>query len=105
MSEQVLAAQKYGASGILFVSNSWNDNNDIVEKRSVALPQYGLGNPLKPSWDRNPADPNSPQARPSIPSIPISNKQGNELLSLINDKSVSVTASLKVDAVIKKNNQ
>lgn len=102
VSEQVLAAQKYGASGILFVSNSWNDNNDIVEKRSVALPQYGLGNPLKPSWDRNPADPNSPQARPSIPSIPISNKQGNELLSLINDKSVSVTASLKVDAVIKE---
>lgn len=40
VSEQVLAAQKYGAQGLIFITSPFEENKDVIQQRSVGMPQY-----------------------------------------------------------------
>lgn len=43
VSEQILRAQEHGIKGILFVSDAFGDNKDVVQRKSVGIPQFGTG--------------------------------------------------------------
>ncbi|EDO16536.1 hypothetical protein Kpol_1064p17 [Vanderwaltozyma polyspora DSM 70294] len=91
VSQQILIAQKYNAKGIIFISDSYNGNNDVVKMKSVALPQYWPGDILTPGWVGSvvkPLDPKDSLAVPHIPTLPLSYNQANGILSLIPKEGV-----------------
>lgn len=87
VSEQVLRAQQYGIKAILFISDTGSENDpDMVQRRSVALSQYAMGDPLTPGWastlpKKIPFE-DSPIA-PRIPTIPLSSRQAQQLKKLL----------------------
>ena len=86
-SEQIMLAQKYNASGVLFISPKANgDDGNTVLARSVAIPQYTPGDPLTPGWFGNtidPIDPKKAKGLAQIPSLPLSYNQGAALLKVM----------------------
>lgn len=76
VSEQILAAQRYNACGIIFISDNSRDN---VQRRSVAIPQCGTS-----VWQ----DVTAIQSVPQIPTIPISEEVANQLLNLLHGNGI-----------------
>ncbi|KAL3241267.1 Tre1p [Nakaseomyces bracarensis] len=89
VSEQILAAEKFGAKAVIFISESWNGKDDIVQKKSVALPQYSTGNPKDGGWFTEKKVLEPKEMIPKIPSIPISKEQGNQLFNFLSDNKKS----------------
>ncbi|CAI4038935.1 hypothetical protein SMKI_06G2870 [Saccharomyces mikatae IFO 1815] len=89
--QQMVMAQEYGAKAVIFISDPYKDNKDVVQMKSVALPQNGTGDALTPEWEgplRDPIDVSEAKYLPKIPSIPISNNQGEKILSKLSDTGV-----------------
>ncbi|AQZ17799.1 TRE2 (YOR256C) and TRE1 (YPL176C) [Zygosaccharomyces parabailii] len=96
VSEQVLAAEKYGAKGILFMTDAYGDSNDVVQVRSVGKPQVWPGDALTPGWvgDTPKAiEPNAASSLPKIPSMPLSWNQGQKLLGMLSNGGVKYADS------------
>lgn len=93
VSEQILRAQEHGIKGILFVSDAFGDNKDVVQRKSVGLPQFGTGDPLTPGWSAifpKKALLKESKMVPSIPSIPLSFNQGERLRELLSKNGKSI---------------
>ena len=92
VSEQIMAAEKFKAKGVIFISEPMGDDGDVVQTKSVAIPQYGTGDALTPGWygsaTANEIDPNDSKSLSHIPSLPISHNQGKKLLSFLGDEGV-----------------
>lgn len=92
VSQQVLIAQKFGAKGIIFISESYGDNIDIVQPKPVGLPQYSTGDALTPGWFGSVVDEIEAKDSKSlahIPTVPISSRQGQELLSHLSSDGIT----------------
>lgn len=90
VSEQVLVAEKYGAKGILFITDSYEDNN-VIQQRSVGIPQYWVGDALHPGLSESidvHVSAEDSKSIPKIPTMPLSWNQASELLSLIPEEGV-----------------
>ncbi|QLG70694.1 hypothetical protein HG535_0A06360 [Zygotorulaspora mrakii] len=88
VSEQILLAEKFDAKGILFITEPYGDDKDVVQKKSVAIHQYWTGDALTPGWYGGVLPEIKPQeskSLPRIPSLPLSWNQGSKLLSLLGD--------------------
>lgn len=95
--QQMLTAQEYGAKAIIFISEPYQDNKDVIQMKSVALPQYGTGDALTPEWEgsiRDPIDATEAKCLPKIPSIPISANQGEKILAILSDTGVKFSNNL-----------
>ncbi|CAI4867370.1 CBM_collapsed_G0057460.mRNA.1.CDS.1 [Saccharomyces cerevisiae] len=93
----MLTAQEYGAKAIIFISEPYQDNKDVIQMKSVALPQYGTGDALTPEWEgsiRDPIDATEAKCLPKIPSIPISANQGDKILAILSDTGVKFSNNL-----------
>ncbi|CCE62782.1 hypothetical protein TPHA_0D01410 [Tetrapisispora phaffii CBS 4417] len=93
VSEQVLAAQKYGAKGVLFISNVGAGNGDLVQSRSVALNQFYTGDALTPGWTGHAIQDNDFGSAPVLPkllSLPISQNQAKLILDALSHKGVKL---------------
>lgn len=92
VSEQILLAEKYNAKGVLFITDPYGDDKDMVQKKSVGLPQYWTGDALTPGWVYGSMipqiDPKSSKSLPHIPSLPLSWSQSQKLLSLLSEDGV-----------------
>ncbi|CAI4065146.1 hypothetical protein SUVZ_08G2800 [Saccharomyces uvarum] len=92
VSQQVLIAQRFGAKGIIFISESYGDNIDIVQPKPVGLPQYSTGDALTPGWFGSVVDKIEAKDSKSlahIPTVPISSRQGQELLSHLSSDGIT----------------
>lgn len=86
VSEQVLAAEKYGAKGILFITSRQEGHENEVQARSVGKPQLWPGDALTPGWPGNSLKSNNIKSAtnlPLIPTMPLSWNQASKLLNLI----------------------
>ncbi|CAI1751656.1 hypothetical protein SEUBUCD650_0P01130 [Saccharomyces eubayanus] len=95
--QQMMRAQEYGAKAVIFISEPYKDNKDVVQMKSVALPQNGTGDALTPEWEgsiRDPIDVDDARYLPKIPSIPISTNQGEKILSTLSDTGVKFSNNL-----------
>ncbi|QHS76563.1 Tre1p [Saccharomyces paradoxus] len=95
--QQMLTAQEYGAKAVIFISEPHEDNKNVVQMKSVALPQYGTGDALTPEWEgsiRDPIDASEAKYLPKIPSIPISTNQGEKILATLSDTGVKFSNNL-----------
>lgn len=91
VSEQILLAQKYNAKAVIFVSEKYKDDGDIVQMKSVGLPQYGSGDPLTPGWFGSTIDPiklSESKYLPQIPTIPLSYNKAQLLLNLLKNEGI-----------------
>lgn len=93
VSEQVLAAQKFGAQGLIFITNTFEENKDLIQQRSVGMPQYWTGDAIDPGLNEVYApqvDTELEQSKsvPTILTIPLSWNQGSKLLSLLSGDGV-----------------
>ncbi|CAI4052982.1 Tre1p SKDI_16G1010 [Saccharomyces kudriavzevii IFO 1802] len=89
--QQMLTAQKYGAKAVIFITKPYKDNKNVVQTRSVALPQNGTGDALTPDWEGSMRDPiNAAESEylPKIPSIPISTNQAEQILATLSETGV-----------------
>lgn len=81
-SSQILLADTFGCKGVLFISET-NDYPDSYERRSVAIPEFYLGDPLSPGWSSSQL-PNRISMRDAsiakIPSAVLTRNQANPLL-------------------------
>lgn len=96
-AEQIYLAEKYGAKGVLFISSKdeINDNGDLVEQRSVALPQFGTGDILTPGYNGPLVEEiNLDDAKniAKIPVIPLSYNQGATILQQLKKMSTTTTS-------------
>lgn len=85
-SEQILRATKYNAKAVIFISEPYGEDEEVVQMKPVGLYQYYTGDTLTPGsygdsryaesddWIKN---------VPKIPSLPISSKMAKQLLSLL----------------------
>lgn len=92
-SEQILIAEQNGIKGVIFISKPFGNDGDVIQKLSVAIPQYGSGDALSPGWSTllpKKIDLDKSQLVPHIPSIPISHNQGLKLRSILSKNSPSV---------------
>ncbi|KAL3239610.1 putative zinc metalloprotease [Nakaseomyces bracarensis] len=92
VGQQMLLAQKYGAKGVLFLSEEIMGNEDTVLQKSVAITPYGAG-VLQMRYPNLRYDENFEvysDAMPNIPAMPLSKKQGNRLLSLLKNKGIKL---------------
>ena len=74
-----------------------DSNKNVVQMKSVALPQYGTGDALTPEWEgsiRDPIDASEAKYLPKIPSIPISTNQGEKILATLSDTGVKFSNNL-----------
>lgn len=86
VADQVFLAQEFGAVGILFVSDPYGTDENVIQRMPVGLPQYGTGNPLKPSAAEDPSSKlngKDTAAIPKIPIIPLSYKQGRQIQEVL----------------------
>lgn len=92
VSEQIMLAEKYNAKGVLFITDHYGDDEDIVQKKSVGLPQYWTGSAFRPGWMPGTvlehADLTFSKSVPHIPSMPLSWSQSQKLLSLLSEDGV-----------------
>lgn len=112
VSEQVMTAQKFGAKGIIFISDEFaNNEEDIIQGKSVNIPQFGTGDVLSPGWASNKVNLlnlNESKALPQIPVLPLSMDQGSLLLSTLahsgikfdNGKYSGIAHDIKIDLVV-----
>lgn len=89
-SNKVKLGKKYGAAAIIFISNSFETgdgvvHDDIIERVNVGLERFSTGDVLTPGWSsgegyviRLPWFKSETTAK--IPTVPISYKDGQELL-------------------------
>lgn len=92
VGQQMLLAQKFGAKGVLFLSEEIMGNEDVVLQRSVAVSPYGAG-VLEMRYPNLKYDENFKvysDSMPLIPAMPLSKKQGNKLLALLHNKGVKL---------------
>ena len=98
VSEQMMLAMRYNARAVLFRSEKLNANDgDVVQQRSVALPQFGSGDILTPGWTGDVLGPISPEdasSIPHIPSLPLSFNQAQQLLNALGSKGVEFSDGL-----------
>ena len=88
VSEQIMTAQKYNAAGIIYISDAYGEDKDVIQVKSVGLPQFGTGDVLSPGWtgtSLNYLPTNESKALPSIPTIVLSYNQGQILLSKLSN--------------------
>lgn len=92
VGQQMLIAQKFGAKGVLFISEEIMGNEDTILQKSVAIPQYGAGvlEMRYPNLKYEDDFRLYSDTMPSIPATPLSKKQGNRLLQLLDHKGVKV---------------
>ncbi|GAV55189.1 hypothetical protein ZYGR_0AS05130 [Zygosaccharomyces rouxii] len=117
VSEQVLAAEKYGAKGILFITDKQDDKGDEVQDRPVGKPQVWPGDALTPGWPGNGLqniDPKSATSLPNIPTMPLSWNQALKLLNLLSKSGVQfadstfsgqpgeVLISMKINTIVRE---
>lgn len=91
ISEQILTAQKYHAKAIIFISQNFNDNKDIVQRKSAGLPQFATGDILSPGYygtKINGISPEDSQLLPNIPIITLTRNQGELILSKLSNKGL-----------------
>ena len=98
VSEQMMLAMRYNARAVLFRSEKLNANDgDVIQQRSVALPQFGSGDILTPGWTGDVLGPISPEdasSIPHIPSLPLSFNQAQQLLNALGSKGVEFSDGL-----------
>ncbi|QLQ81408.1 hypothetical protein HG537_0F01690 [Torulaspora globosa] len=87
VSEQILVAEKFGAKGVLFITDPYHGNQDLVQKKSVGIPQYWAGSPLI-HGDGESDNFKDLRNIPRIPTMPLSWNQGMQLLSLLPDDGI-----------------
>ncbi|EJS41393.1 YPL176C [Saccharomyces arboricola H-6] len=95
--QQMMTAQEYGAKAVIFISEPYKDNKDVVQMKSVAQPQSGTGDALAPEWEgsiREPLDALEAEYLPKIPSIPISYNQGEKILAKVSDTGVKFSNNI-----------
>ncbi|CCC68201.1 hypothetical protein NCAS_0B01170 [Naumovozyma castellii] len=88
--EQILLSELVTIKGIIFISDKYKD--DVIQMKSVGLPQYSMGNVLKADWHGYKALKSAhdePRSTPRIPTIPLSYNQGHKLLKLISKDGVN----------------
>lgn len=91
VSEQILIAEKYGAKGIIFISESYEGSKKCIQRKSVALPQYWTGDALTPGWEGyllNGISSKLSKTLPKIPTIPITYEDGKTLLDKLSNDGV-----------------
>ncbi|SMN20558.1 similar to Saccharomyces cerevisiae YPL176C TRE1 Plasma membrane protein that binds to Bsd2p and regulates ubiquitylation and vacuolar degradation of the metal transporter Smf1p [Maudiozyma saulgeensis] len=84
VSEQILTAQKYNAKGIIFISQDYNGNKDVLQMKSAGLPQYATGDILTPGYygsKVNDISPEDSKLLTNIPIVTLTRNQGEQLLS------------------------
>ncbi|CAI4052687.1 hypothetical protein N7582_005536 [Saccharomyces uvarum] len=95
--QQMMRAQEYGAKAVIFITEPYKDNKNVIQMKSVALPQNGTGDALTPEWEgaiRDPIEVADAECLPKIPSIPISTDQGEKILSTLSDTGVKFSNNL-----------
>ncbi|CAI5097061.1 CRE_HP_G0126050.mRNA.1.CDS.1 [Saccharomyces cerevisiae] len=92
VSQQVLIAEKFGAKAVIFISEPYGENIDVVQSKPVGLPQYSTGDASGLNWDGSPVEEKDHKfwRQTHIPTIPISTRQGKELLSRLSSGGVTV---------------
>lgn len=96
VSEQVLAAERYGAKGILFISNIQGGSGNEIQVKSVGKPQVWPGDALTPGWPSDTLqniDADAAASLPKILTMPLSFNQASKLLSLLSKSGVQFTDS------------
>ncbi|AGO09883.1 AaceriAAL107Wp [[Ashbya] aceris (nom. inval.)] len=86
VADQVFLAQEFGAVGILFITDQYGSDTDVVQQLPVGLPQYGTGNPLRIFSGGDPHAKLSTKDTPAIPKIPIiplSYKQAQQIQDVL----------------------
>ncbi|CAB4252894.1 putative zinc metalloprotease [Maudiozyma barnettii] len=84
VSEQILTAQKYNAKGIIFISQDYNGNMDVLQMKSAGLPQYATGDILTPGYygsKVNGISPEDSKLLTNIPIVTLTRNQGELLLA------------------------
>lgn len=84
VSEQILTAQKFNAKGIIFISQEYNGNKNILQMKSAGLPQYATGDILTPGYygsKVNGISPADSKLLTNIPIVTLTRKQGEILMS------------------------
>lgn len=94
VSEQILLAEKFGAKGLIFITEPYNDDKDVIQKKSVGIPQYWTGDPSRPGFydpELESADFGIKDSKSlsKIPSIPLSWNQAQSLLGLLSNGGVT----------------
>lgn len=89
-SEQIFLAEEYGAKAILFMSDmdQSTGNGDLVQQKSVSLPQFGTGDILTPGYNGPLVEEiNLDEAKniAKIPVLPLSYNQGKLILDKLNN--------------------
>ncbi|CCF56607.1 hypothetical protein KAFR_0B03110 [Kazachstania africana CBS 2517] len=117
VSEQIMTVQKFKAKGVIFISDKFDGNGDVVQMKPVAIPQYGAGDILTPGWHGpiiDGIDPNDSNSIPHIPTLPLSFNQGQKILDslskdgvqfkngLYSGKLYDVSVRLKVENTIRE---
>ena len=85
VSQQVLMAQNYGAKAIVFISDVINGNENVIKQNSVSISQYGAGimEIRYPNLKYSENSETYSKTMPSIPTLPLSYKQGRQLMELL----------------------
>lgn len=93
-SEQILRAQNFGIKGIVFISEPYGDDQDVIQKVPVGIQQFGTGDPLTPG--RSSIIPEKIPLKdselvPHIPTLPISANQALTIKSILSTESPSIS--------------
>ncbi|EDO17132.1 hypothetical protein Kpol_1072p2 [Vanderwaltozyma polyspora DSM 70294] len=113
ISDQILIAEKFGAKAILFISDHTDNDKDIVQMKSVAIPNYWAGDAFSPGWDRTSSDASialsDSKTLPKIPTLPISYNTAQQIFKYLstdglkfnNDMFSGKIGDLKSDIQVK----
>ncbi|CCD24921.1 putative zinc metalloprotease NDAI_0E01050 [Naumovozyma dairenensis CBS 421] len=106
VSEQLILAQMLGARGVLFISDKFDQREDVILMKSVAIPQFYTGDLLSPGWEGNSVRTislNESDAIPHIPTLPLSYNQGQQLLSLVKSEGKNgIRVSFEVKTIVER---
>ena len=84
VSEQIMTAQKYNAKAVIFISQEFNGDKNVVQMRSAGLPQFATGDVLTPGYygsKVNGISPEDSKLLTNIPVVTLTRKQGEVLMS------------------------
>ncbi|QHS76344.1 putative zinc metalloprotease [Saccharomyces paradoxus] len=92
VSQQVLLAEKFGAKAVIFISEPYGENIDVVQSKPVGLPQYSTGDASTLNRFGSVVEEKDLEfwRLAHIPTIPISRRQGQELLSRLSSGGITV---------------
>ncbi|KAI5965658.1 uncharacterized protein KGF55_001020 [Candida pseudojiufengensis] len=89
-SNKVLIAQNHKAKAVVFITPKFDDQDDVIQKINVGLTRFSPGDILTPGWSSDNGFATrlsweKSKSTPKIPSIPISWKDGQELIKKLNN--------------------